>query len=390
MVFSEAPVVVLFSLTVLAFFASPARWRHGVLIVSGLLFYWWYASRFLPLILGLILATYFIAGRLGVWVNVAALVGCLGYFKWQGGVGASPALPSQPEVLSSLTVPLGLSFLAFELIHVSVERQRGKIPHLSIASLLAFALYFPCRMAGPIKRYPSFEESVWTSRWSIVQGYQGGVRILKGFVKKVLLADVLELCVPHLSYAASPWLAWGALFAYAFYLYVDFSAYSDIAIGMSQVLGLRVPENFHAPYRSRNIREFWTRWHQSLSSWLGDYLFVPLSRHLARSSRDVQPTQAAVISYVVTFAICGLWHGPALHFLLWGLYHGVLLSLYALYARAERSLAPVRPRSQMAERVGRAASQGGTFLLVTAGWVLFALDPQKGLELARRLMGWER
>ena len=386
MILNEARFVILFVVTVVAFFLSPVRWRHGVLIASGLLFYAWYASAVLPLILGLVLLTYWVSGRVGVWLNVGALVLLMGYFKLRGGVGVLPGIVSAETGAEGLAFPLGLSFLTFELIHFSIERQRGRIPRASLASVAAFALYFPCRVAGPIKRYQPFEQSVREARWSIEHLYRGSVRILWGLVKKVMLADVVGLIVPELNWASSPLAAWKGIIAYSLYIYWDFSAYSDIAIGLSGILGIRVPENFRAPYLSRNIREFWSRWHMSLSSWLADYVFLPLSRQLAVKPWGVQPKTAAVLSYVATFTICGLWHGPSLNFVLWGLYHGALLSLYALYAVSRLSLAQFGRHNGLARVIGRVISPAATFATVTVGWVLFAVPTQRALGLLSLMM----
>ncbi len=385
MMFSEPWFMLLFVGTVLAFFLVPVRRREAVLILSGGLFYAVAAGPWLLLIVGLVLMTYAASGRLGVWLNSVALLGLLASFKLRGvGTVFSGAVPAAGQ----LVFPLGLSFLAFELIHVAVERQRGKIPRLTLSSLAAFALYFPCRVAGPIKRYQPFITSLHEARWSIEQCYRGVVRILWGAVKKVVVADVLALIIAELNFPTTRLQTWKGIVAYSCYLFLDFSAYSDIAIGMSWVLGLRVPENFRLPYLSRNIREFWTRWHISLSSWLGDYLYLPLGKRFVAAPARLPPRDAAVLSYLVTFSLCGIWHGFSLNFLLWGLYHGMLLAAYALYV-SSRDLKG-RPRSRRGGVVGgivSLASSAVTFFLVTVGWVLFAFPVPKAVDLYRRLLG---
>ena len=383
MIFGEARCIALVAATLAAFFLGPTRLRHAVLIASGMIFYWWYAPAAIPLIAGLVLLTHWISGRLGIALNVLILAGAMGYFKWQGGVGALPGMLTAEQVAWHWTFPLGLSFLAFELIHFSVERWRGKIRGATLQSLAAFAWFFPCRIAGPIKRYPAFEASVRAARWSGDGVYRGLARIVWGFLKKVVIADVLVLVVPELDYAASPWQAWKAVLAYTWYLYIDFSAYSDIAIGLSWLFGLEVPENFRSPYFSRNIQDFWKRWHMSLSSWLLDYVYFPLARRLALAPVRFSPRAAAVIGYLVTFAVCGLWHGPALNFLLWGLYHGLLMAGYALVrASGWRPL-----RMAVPEGFGTVAASVTTFLLVALGWVLFAMSVPAALRVYGRLLG---
>lgn len=390
MIFAEASFFVLFGLTALVFFGVPSRWRYGVLVLSGFLFYGLYAPAFLWLVSGLILLTFLASGRVGIWLNVAVLMGFMVYFKMKGGHSISPSLLTA-EGETAIAFPLGLSFLTFELIHFSVERHRGNIPSSSLWHVAAFGFYFPCRIAGPIKRYQPFNESVRTSHWSMENFYQGSVRILWGFLKKVVLADILALIVPLLNDVALPrHLLWGGLIAYSLYIFLDFSAYTDIAIGMSRVLGLSVPENFHWPYLSRNIRDFWSRWHMSLSSWLGDYLFLPMAKRLTSSWPHLSPKAAAGAAYGITFTLCGLWHGPSSHFLLWGFTHGILLAGYALYRASGISfrLGPVASvRGRRATALSTLVSTGITFLLVTLGWVFFSTETPKALELYRRLLG---
>ena len=386
MIFAEPAFMILFALTVLAFFVSPRRWRPAVLIVSGLGFYGVYAPAFLPFVVLLIAATHLARGSAAIWINVAALAGLMGYFKLRAQAAAE-AVQSLAigDAMNRLALPLGASFLIFELIHYAVERRRGRLARAGLAGLAAFALYFPCRIAGPIKRYGPFEQSIREASWSAAQCYRGSVRILWGLLKKLVVADVLALMVAPLNYWTNPAHLWMVLVVYSLYIYADFSAYSDIAIGLSWILGLAVPENFRAPYFSPNIREFWNRWHISLSSWLGDYLFLPISARLARAG-TITPRWAAVIGYLATFALCGLWHGPAWHFLLWGVYHGALLSLYSLCRTSGLSIP--WPRASAAWRgIGRGLAVAGTFLAVTFGWALFAVNSPTACKLALRLLG---
>lgn len=359
MIFTEARFVLLLAASLASFFLAPVSWRRPILIASGLAFYLMYAAAALWIVLGLILVTWASAGRWGVWLNALALIGITALFKTREWI-----------------IPLGLSFLAFELIHLAVERHRGKVQQPSLRQLAAFALFFPCRIAGPIKRYQLFDRSIDEARWTIGQCYTGSARILWGLLKKVAVADVLALMTPELREAATPFHAAKSLLAYSLYIYMDFSAYSDIAIGLSTLFGLRVPENFRWPYLSANIREFWSRWHISLSSWLGDYLYLPLSKGLAKKRWGLTPRAAAVVGYVLTFAICGVWHGLSWNYFLWGLYHGVLLSAYSLYAASGRQW-----------RLGRVAATAVTFAAVTLGWALFALDVPTAMKVYGSLIG---
>jgi len=385
MLFTDPAFVLLFAATALAFFLLPRPWRRGVLAASGLAFYGLFGPADLPAILLLIVAVYLVRGWAGVWVSAAGFAGLAVVYKLRAaGTGLQSLAIAGDPVMHRAVLPLGASFLAFELIHVAIERCRGTITAPSLARLAAFSLYAPCRIAGPIKRFAPFDRSIDDARWSSANLYHGLVRALRGLLKKVLVADVLALVVPPLNYWDNPLLLWGVLFAYAGYIYADFSAYSDIAIGLSRILGLSVPENFHAPYLARNIREFWSRWHISLSSWLGDYLFLPISKQLVRGRLSSSPRMAAVLGYLVTFAVCGLWHGLSWHFLWWGLYHGGLLSAYSLL----RASGWPGTSSGWAKRIGPAACTALTFLAVSFGWALFAVGSDRAGILALRLLGW--
>ncbi len=387
MIFTQAPFLVLFVITAALFFAGPRAWRRAVLAISGLLFYAWQAAGYLPLVMGMILATAWTSGRAGAWINAAVLVGVMAWFKGHAAtVAVMPGAPQHIVGLGPSLMPLGVSFLAFELIHVAIERRKGRLDRPPLVSLAAFALFAPCRIAGPIKRFPAFDRSIDEASWSASQLYRGSVRALQGLLKKVFLADTLALAVPQLHFATSTASAWLALLAYSWYLYLDFSAYSDIAIGLSSILGVKVPENFRFPYASRNIREFWTRWHMSFSSWLGDYVFLPVSKRLTLGWPHLPPRGAAMITYLVTFLICGLWHGLAWHFVAWGLFHGILLGAFAEFAARRSRDASRSAWSWLTEWGARLA----TFLVVTWGWLLFALEWPRALRLAALLVGWTR
>jgi alginate O-acetyltransferase complex protein AlgI len=214
---------------------------------------------------------------------------------------------------------------------------------------------------------------------SIENLYHGGLRIMAGLFKKVALADFLGLTVAEVSYVATPLHAWKVVLAYSLQIYLDFSAYSDIAIGLSRLMGIRVPENFRAPYLSENIQEFWNRWHISLSSWVRDYIFMEVGRRLFKTHLRSRSTVVAAACYLTTFTVIGAWHGLTPNFLVWGVYHGLLLVGYHLY-KTWLPTAVVTHRLYQS-RAGAWAGIGLTFFFVTVGWVLFMVDLPKGLNL---------
>jgi alginate O-acetyltransferase complex protein AlgI len=212
------------------------------------------------------------------------------------------------------------------------------------------------------------------------------VRILFGLAKKLVLADVLALTVDERMYVATTRHAWTVVLAYSAEIFLDFSAYSDIAIGFARTLGIRLPENFRSPYLSRNIREFWDRWHITLSHWVRDYIFTPVSRKLFLTRMRRRPLAIAAISYVVTFGAVGVWHGVTRGFVIWGLYHGVLLTLYhVLQTRAPRSL--VARDWYHTSRALNAARVAATFFFVTIGWVPFMVPWRQAKTILGLLFG---
>jgi len=288
--------------------------------------------------------------------------------------GVSSVMPGAP--------PLGISFFAFEFVHYLFEVRRGGEPIRSPLRFLLFSIFFPSLVAGPIKRYQQYLpslESAAAARHSPADTATGIFRVGVGFAKKVLVADQLTLYVdrwqPHFA-EESLVGRWGILAAIALRILFDFSGYSDIAIGVAQTLGIRLPENFNWPYLARNIQEFWQRWHMSLTSWLRDYVYIPLggSRH---------GWHRRVLSGMAAFALCGLWHGPAWHYVLWGLYHGAGLAVCVTYERIP-VIGPLAAALFRKEpNVGRAL----TLLYAWFGWLVFFYPVKEAWQMARLLFG---
>jgi len=269
-----------------------------------------------------------------------------------------------------------------------IDRRRGKLQDLSLPDLLAFVFFSPARVAGPIKRYPAFTAAVRDAAPSAENLYAGTLRVLLGLAKKLFVADVLALTVAERPEVRTAGHAWTVLLAFTFQIYFDFSAYTDVAVGFSRMLGIAVPENFNRPYLAPNIREFWNRWHMTLSAWVRDYVFLPAGRSLFRTRLRASPTAIAAISYLVTFLVVGAWHGLTAAFLAWGLYHGVLLAAYHVI----RAKTPVRVaahplyRSRFVDGCGAAV----TFLLVAIGWVPFMTTWEGASKLLAALFGGGR
>jgi alginate O-acetyltransferase complex protein AlgI len=364
MIFSDPTFYTLFVACAAAFFSAPRRLRGAVLLAFGAIFYALYAGYFLGAVI--VFATAAVAARSRGQRAVvgAAIIATLAYFK-------------RPDAV----VPLGFSYLAFELLHVVIERQRGRMPTADLTDILAFSLFMPTRIAGPIRRYPQFVSAIAAAELTADNVYQGTLRIVVGFTKKLVIADTLALTSLELAYVQTATHAWLLVLAYALRVYMDFSAYSDIAIGFSRILGIRVPENFMNPYFAPDIREFWNRWHITLSHWVRDYVFVPLVRSLFGTALRPFPAAIAAISYLATFVLVGAWHGLTASFLLWGAYQGLLLGAHHVW-RAKLP-AVIANHRWYHSPAATAASVVLTFGFVIIGWVPFMVD----VRTARKLLG---
>jgi alginate O-acetyltransferase complex protein AlgI len=298
------------------------------------------------------------------------------YWNFFTGLVCAP-LSHNPLAWSSAFLPLGISFFTFEFLHYAVDRYRGVTTAGKFGEYMAFILFFPTMVAGPIKRYQDFlpklenPSLVWRDDWEI-----GATRILTGLAKKFAIADLLTAFTNHLNQAdialAQRWVLPFWLLAYGLKIYFDFSAYSDIAIGSARLFGIRVPENFDWPYLRTNIAEFWKHWHMSLYRWLVDYVFIPLGGSRAAPHR-------VYLNVLITMFISGLWHGAGLNFVVWGLWHGLLLVTHRLW-RQQRPQA-ARPPTLLNQVLGA----GLTFLAVTLGWAFFCMDLPTALFFFNRL-----
>jgi alginate O-acetyltransferase complex protein AlgI len=371
--------VAVFVLCWVSFALVPRSWRALTLAFWGALFYTLFAGVFVWVVVALTLTAGFADRRVLAWLTGASIVALLYYFKVRAAVFDVGAGTTSSAVV---LVPLGFSYLSFELLHYIIERRRGKIAALSMPDLLAFVFFAPARVAGPIKRYPEFTRSVHDAVLSTENVYAGLVRVLIGLAKKLFVADVLALFVAERPEVRSAGHAWIVVLAFAFQIYFDFSAYTDVAVGFSRMLGITVPENFNWPYLAPNIREFWNRWHMTLSSWVRDYVFLPAGQFLFRTRLRRAPAAIAAISYLATFLIVGAWHGVTAGFLVWGLYHGVLLAAY--HVIRVKMPAGIVAHPLYRSRLATAAGVAVTFVLVAVGWVPFMTTWND----ASILLGW--
>src|SRR5947199_5801047 len=331
---SQVYVLAFLPLPVVLFYAvarsAPAR--QWLLIAASLFFYGWWDPRFILLVVSQISATWLLARayeRTGVkaWLVAGVILNLasLGTFKYLDFLLASFEAASGVALpRAHLILPIGISFFSFQLISYLVDRMRVNAPLYAFRPFALFVLVFPHVIAGPIVRHnelvPQFALSPWREgMWARIGA--GLVIFTVGFAKKVLLADRLAPIVDRLFTQAAQRVldfgeAWTAALAFSFQLFLDFSAYTEMAIGSALLFGFVLPENFRRPYLSTDLRDFWRRWHISLSNFLRDYLYIPLggSRHgVARY----------MLATLITMGLCGLWHGAGWTYVVWGLWHGV-------------------------------------------------------------------
>lgn len=337
--------------------------RNGLLLFASLLFYTWGEQGFVALMITSILMNFGI-GRIiekqtsnwmaavGVTLNLALLA----YFKYFNFLFDSLNEIASLGEVQLVHLPIGISFFTFQSISYILDVNRGTTKaQKNVFDLALYVALFPQLIAGPIIRYHDVAHQIRHRKESYLGVFYGLKRFLLGLAQKVLIANPLGkiandiFALPNDELGTS--LAWLAAIAYTFQIFFDFSGYSDMAIGIGRMFGFKFLENFNYPYISNSIKEFWRRWHISLSNWFRDYLYIPLG-----GSR-----KGGLMTYVnlwIVFLLCGLWHGASWTFIWWGVYHGFFLIL-------ERVL--ILPKNRLLNWVGHIY----TLLVVVVGWVIF-------------------
>jgi alginate O-acetyltransferase complex protein AlgI len=378
MVFSSTVFLFLFLPVVLGLYVLlPRMLRNLFLLLASLLFYAWGETWYVALMLASAAVNYGLgiaierwrevrAGRVALIAAVVLNLAGLAAFKYANFVAANLSLLSArygwfpPVALAPVHLPIGISFFTFHGLSyvIDVYRKQAAAQRNPITAALYIAL-FPQLVAGPIIRYSHIAGELVTRKVTSEDFAYGIRRFTVGLAKKVLIANTVAVAADGV-FALPPWqlttgLAWLGVVCYTLQIYFDFSGYSDMAIGLGRMFGFHIRENFNYPYASQSIREFWRRWHISLSTWFRDYLYIPLG-----GSR--RSTPRVYFNLTLTFLLCGLWHGASWTFVIWGLYHGVFLVLERTRfgKRADRAWAPLR--------------HVYVLLVVMVGWTLFRAE----------------
>jgi alginate O-acetyltransferase complex protein AlgI len=394
MLFLESWFWVFAAIAVPTYWVCPRPLKLYWLLLACVVFHYHFAgpAGMTPIIC-LAILTYFAGrsigeqrGRTLFTLTIVVVVGALVFYKYSqfflqsalALLGANAArLPAALTTWRSPAIPLGISFFTFEFVHYLYEvRVHGREPVRSPVRFAVFAIFFPCLAAGPIKRFPEFVPQLDAlanpPRALLLSGVR---RVIAGLFKKVCIADLLVEYIKV--FQTVPTFTGPLVVSLAvlqgFRIYYDFDGYSDIAIGLAQMLNLRVPENFYRPYWSTNLQEFWRRWHMSLSSWIRDYIYIPLGGNRARRAFNL----------LLAMFLCGLWHGANWNFALWGVYHGMGLAVEGGLRRWWPGLfGPGASR--------RIIGWAVCYSYVTYGWLIFFYPVGTVYGMTRSLLNWGR
>ena len=373
MVFSSLVFLFLFlAIHLFVYHIVDEKYRNLVLLVSSLIFYSWGGPRYLVLLMGNTLASWGFAllieraetqAKRKLWLvaECVVLLGVLGIFKYLGFFCANfQAIFGVPEMIPEIVLPIGISFYTFQLISYVVDVYRGEIDaQPSYWKLLLYSSLFHQCIAGPIVRYQTVAEQIDERRPTKNDIYYGVRRFSIGLAKKAVLANSCASVADTLLPIGEAGLAtqtttgyWLGMLFYALQIYLDFSAYSDMAIGMGRMVGFKYLENFNYPYQAVSIQDFWRRWHISLSSFFRDYVYIPLGGSRCSTAKYVR-------NIFIVWFLTGMWHGASWNYILWGLYFAVFLLLEKFVIK---------------DRMPRVAGHVYALVVVYFGWVLFKFE----------------
>jgi len=378
MPFSSITFIFLFlPITLILFYILPRKgWRNFVIVATSLVFFAWSDPTHIHVLFISIIINYFFGRLIGktqeqkavkktkslMWIGIILNLLLLGSYKYTGFFLdiVSDILPVTINY-SQRALPLGISFFTFSGIAYILDiYNEVNLPERNFIRFSSFLIMFPKLVQGPITRLIQIKDSLLHPKFIPLRIMEGARRFIGGLAKKVILADSLSIATNKVFLSEfnemGSGLAWFGLIAYSLQIYLDFSGYTDMAIGIGQMLGFKLPENFNFPYVSRSISDFWRRWHITLGSWFRTYLFIPLE--FARKSEKVLRQQTNLL---IVFLLTGLWHGASWNFVLWGAYYGVILAIEA--SGFGKKLKKTVPFLQHAYAI----------ILIMFGWIFFRI-----------------
>lgn len=365
---------------VLSMLVRRPKYQNLVLLVFSLLFYAWGEPIYIFLLLtsvllnwgfGLLIDRFRERAKLFLVLDVAANLGLLGYYKYTNFLlnTLRPLFPGLPE--THVILPIGISFFTFQAMSYVIDLYRGKCNvQKNLLNMALYISFFPQLIAGPIVKYKDIDDQIMERSVTAEKIASGFRRFVYGLGKKVIISNLIAVSVDKLFALdmenMTGAMAWCAAIFYTLQIYYDFSGYSDMAIGLGRIFGFEFLENFNYPYISSSIKEFWRRWHISLSSWFRDYLYIPLGGNRKGKSRTY-------LNLFIVFFMTGLWHGASWNFVFWGLYHGFFLIIERM------GFSKVLEKSKVFAHIY-------TILVFIVGWVFFREESmKKALAITARM-----
>lgn len=318
--------------------------------------------------------------------NVDIQIFIINFFRRTGGQVFLPSI-AQNINLSWL----GFSYIAFRLIHTLRDFQNKHLEPADLRTFFNYVIFLPALTAGPIDRFQNFKNQLKKETLFAEDAHVGGIRLVMGLAKKFVIADLLAIFSinqTNIRLVNSPTWLWVMLFAFALMIFFDFSGYTDIALGLSALLGISLPENFNRPYLAKNLTDFWNRWHMTLTQWIRAYFFFPFTRFLRSQNAIKSIFFLNSIPQLLTMVLIGLWHGISPNYLVWGVWHGIGLIIHTQW-------------NNWMQKIGVSGSTHGhfrsaisfvsivlTFLFVSIGWIWFVIpDVHAGFDVLLRLFG---
>ena len=373
MVFSSLNFIFRFlPVFLIAYYLVPGYWKNAVLLIGSIAFYAFGEPKYVILIVCSVLVNYFLAKGIGLSrtgggrklllaVDIIFNIGLLGVFKYLGFIveninnigGTSFTVPE-------IALPLGISFFTFQILSYVIDVYREKIPYdRSLIDLGTYILMFPQLIAGPIVTYSEVALDLKSRQRKLYDMEEGLKPFIIGLAMKVLLANKLGTIWDGVGTAgyeiiSTPY-AWIGAAAYTLQIYFDFAGYSLMAIGLGRMIGFTLPENFDHPYVSISIRDFWGRWHMTLTNWFREYVYIPLGGNRSGKVRTY-------VNLLIVWFITGLWHGAAWNFVLWGMYYFVFISIERLFL------------GKLLKKLPKFLGWLYSMIVVIIGWVLFAVN----------------
>lgn len=374
MVFSSIVFLYIFlPIMLLLYFIVPSKFKNAIMILASLVFFAWGEIRYIFIMLVLAVMD-FICGKqitkyqdnkkkkiFFLMINVVVNLGILFFFKYSDFIITNiKNLTGFSIPLLNIPLPIGVSFNTFQSLSYVIDVYRGTVKcEKSFYNYLTYTTLFPQIIAGPIVRYETVDEELETKNISLDNFSAGMKRFIIGLGKKVLIANsvgALWNTIEIGNYSELSMLfAWIGIISFALQIYFDFSGYSDMAIGLAQIFGMKFDENFNYPYISKSITEFWRRWHITLSSWFRDYVYIPLGGN--RRGFAIQ-----IRNILIVWFLTGAWHGASWNFILWGLYFGIILILEKLFLL------------KLLEKLPKIVRHIYSILIILVSWVIFAFE----------------